>query len=184
MDKGFNDDELADIMNEIESLEQEFTDEVEAKKEPVQAQNEPSVQNMDNVEDHQNDVEESDQNVETVVAKQHQEEDSESEIDEAFQNSPEPSVAVLKDVAKKPVEEVTSIHHAHDDQSSFHTSNSSAQTSMSFKVEGDMKLDLAFNISGSEVQLSVNEHGLEIGLEGGAKFSVPLSKTHHHKKAA
>ena len=55
---------------------------------------------------------------------------------------------------------------------------------MSFKVEGDMKLDLAFNISGSEVQLSVNEHGLEIGLEGGAKFSVPLSKNHHHKKAA
>ena len=67
MDKGFNDDELADIMNEIESLEQEFTHEVEAKKEPVQAQTEPSVQDMDNVEDHPNDVEESDQNVETVV---------------------------------------------------------------------------------------------------------------------
>ena len=29
MDKGFNDDELADIMNEIESLEKEFHDESE-----------------------------------------------------------------------------------------------------------------------------------------------------------
>ncbi len=34
MEKGFNDDELADIMNEIESLEKEFSTETQEKKEP------------------------------------------------------------------------------------------------------------------------------------------------------
>lgn len=186
MDKGFNDDELADIMNEIENLEQEFTEEVESKQEPV-------FEVQEHVEEQPEVVEEPEQNVETVVAEQ--QDDDSAEIDEAFAEeeiheqpqaqAPEPSVAILKEVTQKPVQEVVATEKAHDDwkPSGVHSS-SGAQTSMSFKVEGDMKLDLVFNISGKEVQLAVNENGLEIGLEGGAKFSVPLVESHQKKNAA
>lgn len=44
MDKGFNDDELADIMSEIESLEKEFTDEPAAKKVMEQLVEKPQVE--------------------------------------------------------------------------------------------------------------------------------------------
>ena len=171
MDRGFNDDELADIMNEIESLEQEFTEEVHAKKEPEVEETEASQ----DVEETEEVVEEPQENVETIVAEQHEE--------PHHQN-----VAVLEEVSKKPVEEVVQPVKAHDDWKPSadhkHDHVSGAQTSMNFKVEGDMKLDLVFNISGHEVQLAVNENGLEIGLEGGAKFSVPLVKTLKHDKAA
>jgi hypothetical protein len=55
---------------------------------------------------------------------------------------------------------------------------------MNFHVEGDMKLDLSFNISGKVVHLNINEHGFELELEGGMKFSIPLDEAHSHKKAA
>ncbi len=234
MDRGFNDDELADIMSEIESLEQEFTDEVEGKKEEVQAK----MSEPESVEDFDENVEDSEDNVETITAEQNEPEmedftDSEEEVAEVVHAKAEPveqaepvehvehvehvepavavapveefspeeeSVAshqethheVLEQVAAKPVEEVVQPVQSHDDHvhqlkpqtdHSFHEATG-AQTSMSFRVEGDMKLDLAFNISGKEVHLSVNEHGLEIGLEGGAKFSVPLHTTFKKDKAA
>ena len=36
MEKGFNDDELADIMNEIESLEEEFSEDINKVSEPME----------------------------------------------------------------------------------------------------------------------------------------------------
>ena len=55
---------------------------------------------------------------------------------------------------------------------------------MNFNVEGDMKLSLAFNISGKVVNLKVNDQGLQIDLEGGMKFSIPLENADQSKKAA
>lgn len=43
MDKGFNDDELADIMNEIESLEKEFSDAPAEKQVMEQLVDEPEA---------------------------------------------------------------------------------------------------------------------------------------------
>ena len=53
-------------------------------------------------------------------------------------------------------------------------------TSMSFKVTGDIKLQLQFDIEGKVVSLSVTETGLAIEMEGGVTFSVPVAT----KKAA
>ena len=170
MDRGFNDDELADIMSEIENLEQEFTEEVHAKKQPEVEASQPE----EHVEESEKHVEEPGENVETITAEQHEQHEPSEGHDES-------DVTVLEQVSEKPVEEVVQIGKAHDDVES---DIAGAQTSMSFKVEGDMKLDLMFNISGHEVQLAVNEHGLEIGLEGGAKFSVPLAKPLKQNKAA
>ena len=61
--------------------------------------------------------------------------------------------------------------------------SSDATTSMSFKVQGDLKLDLQFSIGGKVVMLEVTEAGLSIEMEGGVKFSVPVTESTSLKKA-
>lgn len=165
MEKGFNDDELADIMNEIEALEKEFTHDDEESTETVEAK----------VEEHHEPV-----HHEEVA---HHEEPVAEHIEEK---------EVLSELSKMPVEEVVpkakhhevdeNIHHIHEPV--HHQQKSSAHTAMSFHVEGDMKFDLSFHISGKYVGLTVTEHGLEIGLDGGVKFTVPVQEGHKVKKAS
>ena len=55
---------------------------------------------------------------------------------------------------------------------------------MSFSVSGDMKIDLNFNVGGSQLEISVNEHdGLVISMDGGGKFILPIH-SHGLKKAS
>lgn len=54
---------------------------------------------------------------------------------------------------------------------------------MQFKVEGDLNLDLKFEISGKVVNLSVSEKGLQLEMDGGMTFSIPLEKTNAKKSA-
>lgn len=74
-----------------------------------------------------------------------------------------------KAIPLKPVKEVK--------EESFVTK---APTAMSFKVQGDLNLDLEFEIGGKFVCLQVTEDGLTIVLDGGMTFKVPVSD----KKAA
>ncbi len=60
---------------------------------------------------------------------------------------------------------------------------SSNSTSMSFKVQGNLTLDLQFDIGGKTVSLEVTEEGLSIVMDGGMKFTVPVSEKSAHKKA-
>lgn len=53
-------------------------------------------------------------------------------------------------------------------------------TSMNFKVQGNLTLELTFDIGGKTVALEVTESGLNIEMDGGMKFTVPLQD----KKAA
>ncbi len=62
-------------------------------------------------------------------------------------------------------------------------SSTGATTSMSFKVSGDINLELQFDIGGKTVCLNVTEAGLNIEMDGGMSFKVPLSHA-AHKKAA
>jgi hypothetical protein len=57
-------------------------------------------------------------------------------------------------------------------------------TSMSFKVQGDLKLDLQFDVGGKIVVLNVSENGLTIQMDGGMTFSVPLVEKSASKKSA
>ena len=60
-----------------------------------------------------------------------------------------------------------------------------AATSMSFKVQGNLSLQLQFDIGGKVVSLEVTETGLNIEMDGGMKFTVPVSaETTSRKKAA
>ncbi len=56
MEKGFNDDELADIMNEIENLEQEFTDEEVVDEQPHLDEVAESVAQMAKEEESEHEV--------------------------------------------------------------------------------------------------------------------------------
>jgi hypothetical protein len=264
MDKGFNDDELADIMNEIESLEKEFTEDVstpvedpiaEEMKEALEASteevapeeavveevvaeviaeepvSEEVVAEMSVVEEpiHEEPVveepiiedfvseaqfeDEVDEMVEETVTEDFVSDEVVAEVETVHaqhDNDIVPSASltqpqhdvevdsemeeVLSELTEMPVEEVVSKHDAHDDNLHHmsHGDNKShkapattgGHSSMSFNVEGDMKLDLAFNISGKVVQLKISEHGFELELDGGVKFSIPLDDDQSNKKAA
>lgn len=62
-------------------------------------------------------------------------------------------------------------------------SKSSAPTSMMFKVQGDMNLELQFDIGGKCIMLEVTEAGLNIQMEGGITFTVPVGDAQSLKKA-
>jgi hypothetical protein len=62
-------------------------------------------------------------------------------------------------------------------------SASEASTSMSFKVHGQLTLELQFDIGGKVVCLEVTESGLNIEMEGGMKFTVPVGEKSVLKKA-
>lgn len=61
---------------------------------------------------------------------------------------------------------------------------SEASTSMSFKVHGQLNLELQFDIGGKVISLEVTEEGLNIQMEGGMKFYVPVNEKTSSKKAA
>ncbi|MBA2404651.1 MAG: hypothetical protein H0V66_07760 [Bdellovibrionales bacterium] len=60
---------------------------------------------------------------------------------------------------------------------------STSSTAMSFKVQGDLNLELQFEIGGKTVMLEVSETGLNIKMEGGVTFSVPVADAQSIKKA-
>lgn len=61
---------------------------------------------------------------------------------------------------------------------------SASHTSMSFKVQGNLSLELSFDIGGKVVSLEVTETGLNIEMDGGVKFTVPVTGASAAKKAA
>jgi hypothetical protein len=70
-----------------------------------------------------------------------------------------------------------------DSKRSAANSTSGHSTAVSFKVQGDLTLDLQFEIGGKVVMLEVTEQGLSIEMEGGVKFSVPVTEANSIKKA-
>ncbi len=55
-----------------------------------------------------------------------------------------------------------------------------SHTSMSFKVSGELNLELQFDVGGKIISMNVSEDGLAIVMDGGMTFTVPLQ----HKKSA
>ncbi len=190
MEKGFNDDELADIMNEIESLEKEFAE--DTQPDPVVTE-EPTELNlsdkdlaelseMDNEEPSATQIEE--QSVEETPVAETKESTLMQEVTETSD--------VLEELNEMPAEQATpssetwdeNVHPITSAKKSSAPKTTGGHSSMSFTVEGDMKLDLAFNVSGKEVYLNISENGFELELEGGMKFSIPLDQLDSSKKSA
>ncbi len=58
-----------------------------------------------------------------------------------------------------------------------------SNTAMSFKVQGELNLELQFDIGGKKITLEVSEAGMNIKMDGGVSFSVPVSNAQSQKKA-
>lgn len=220
MEKGFNDDELADIMNEIESLEKEFTEEVDSKTDNLgddmnNVEKEEFLSDTEEMSAELDEVAESSdgpfQDDDSFAEDSFEEDDFEEDIfeDEVLDSKPildedtpifeapkavldQQELGTLRRVTQLPINHV--VPEPTNDSKIDHTKNGSAltgyggdksaQTSMSFNVQGNMHLHLSFNISGKVVDLSVNDNGLELELDGGMKFSIPLDVSQKGKKAA
>lgn len=146
MDKSFNDQELSDIMKEIEALEDNFQNEV-GKMEASEAEVMEELAQLDEEE--------------AFPAKA-----------EAPAPEPEPEIANVVPMAQHSPSPSFAAHP----QPHFDSKPSPAPASMSFKVSGELNLELQFDIEGKVVSLAVNEHGLNIQMEGGMTFSIPIKK--------
>jgi hypothetical protein len=132
MDKGFNDQELSDIMKEIEALEEEFSADEDSSK---------------------------------VEASTIMEDLAEMEEEQSIPVTNREETTVLP-FAKKEISQPTK-----------------ATSSMSFKVQGDLNLELHFEVGGKNIALEVTDKGLTIQMDGGISFTVPVSDAQSYKKA-
>jgi|GEM_PF-1519439 len=133
-EKGFNEEELSDIMKEIEALEDDFK-EAGTKT----AMTSPVVSELAQLE------------TEAALPSK------------AAEKMPEHSDVIE---FEKPITKVLK----------------TPPTTMTFKVQGDLTMDLQFDVAGKVVRLEVNETGLNVCMDGGVTFSVPFEKS--HKKTA
>ena len=60
---------------------------------------------------------------------------------------------------------------------------SGAHSTMNFKIQGNITMELQFDIGGKVVALEVTETGLTIAMEGGMKFTLPVGEKESFKKA-
>lgn len=165
MEKGFNDQELADIMNEIENLEKEFAEETPAQHEAPVAEDE----------------------AETEEFEAFHEEAQKEAVEEIDHTEP----AVLRQLVEKPIEKVVPEAAPHHDKV-VHMAKpvekvapaAPAPVSLNFQVSGQMQLHLGFEVNGQALSLSVSEAGLEIEMDSGAKFTLPLASAKASKKVA
>lgn len=193
-DQSFNDAELQDIMNEIESLEKEFVEEGGASAAPQATAEEASEPQPEEEAPVSQEVE-----AETVEASSEEEDSSDDEdlVSEAEdyeeESQPEP-------VAETEVEVEVDNVVAMPTQKAPAATTPQGDGYMQFSGQGDMDMQLNFQL-GSEtatvnvtsgslsvtlagVELQLTENGCEVNMEGGVKFSVPLTGSQAQGKKA
>ncbi len=201
VDQNFNDAELQDIMNEIESLEKEFNEQ-EASEEPAAQFEEDNVQDYseeitedeieaqttESVEASSDSFDESyDEEMEAPAAEaEFTEEDSAIEAEAEFTDEDFEDSTSMED-ATETVEEASNVVS----MSSHRAQTTSAPTGeMSFSGHGQMDFNMNFQLGSQEasltvqdgklvvsvagVELSLSEEGCDVEMAGGVRFSVPL----------
>lgn len=170
-DGNFNDAELQDIMNEIESLEKEFQDEQQAPSAEAETVEETTVEEPVAEETIEVSAEE------TVEEQPEEEEEVEDFSNEAEDYEEDETSAEPSNVVAMPqrTEAPTSGHEGFmqfsgqgnmDLQLNFQLGS---QTATVHVAEGGLKVTMA------GVELNLNESGCEVEMQGGVKFSVPLT---------
>lgn len=174
MEKNFNDQELSDIMKEIEALEEGFKSEAES----------PVMQEVQETQEAPQVVMSS----EDMTQEEEKQEEEDAPVTEIYDPMAEAS-EVVKELAS--MDEEVSIPVAKKEEASVISMpmRSSEVTgtrgsSMSFKVSGSMDLDLQLDVGGKVICLKVTESGLNIEMEGGMTFNLPLNGQVATKKAS
>lgn len=196
MEQSFNDAELQDIMNEIESLEKEFVEEegTQAEQsETVEAQTEEPVAEQETETETVSETAEEPQAEEQQEEVQAQEDSQQDDEDEDLSAEAETYEADTQEEPSNVVSMSTAKTEA--------PAASGSDGYMQFSGQGDMDMQLNFqlgqetatvnikggclNVTLAGVQLELSENGCEVQMEGGVKFSVPLTgNSAQGKKAA
>lgn len=178
-EKGFNDAELQDIMDEIESLEQEFVEDdgasetVEAKTEESTPEPEPTPEpeaktTEEVVETKAETTEETSEDVDDVLG----------QIENEIENEIADNVVEMKQ--PEPAASGSAVSFTGNGQLDFQMSVNLGGKTATLKV--DPGKGLVVNLEG--VDLQITEEGCSVEMDGGVKFSVPFGNTDAAKKAA
>lgn len=165
-DQGFNESELADIMKEIEGLEQDFKSDPESSM--------TDVSNLSEAESLQAELSKEDSFAEQKHFKETSlQQDIDSEISSAIESAD--SVETADSVSLEGDEDnVVSLSKEREMRKSS-LSAAEGPMQMSFDVSGSMNLKMTFTVNGKTIDLIVDgSDGLSIALPGGVKFSVPV----------
>lgn len=186
MEQSFNDAELQDIMNEIESLEKEFVEEEGGQPEEVQASaEEPAAEQTVEAAPETSEEPQAEETQEEPQASEHNDEEQEDFAAEAAtyeaEEAPESNVVPMTAAKATPA-------------------TGTGEGYMQFSGQGDMDMQLNFqlgqetaavnikggclNVTLAGVQLELSENGCEVQMEGGVKFSVPLTGSQAQGKKA
>jgi hypothetical protein len=169
MDKSFNDQELSDIMKEIEALEEDFA---AAEEKKIEAQS-PVLEELAELEE--------EVAIPFAASPKAVVPEVDEETEETLDEAPAAVVSFEPRRAAAPQFSAEPTKSAEPEKSVEPISR--AHTSMSFKVQGDLTLELQFDIGGKIVSLGISESGLAIEMEGGVKFTVPITEKDILKKA-
>lgn len=180
LDQGFNDSELADIMQEIESLEAQGieSDEIDEKmleddgdENAISEDDENEIlTSLDAVENTVEEIDKIDAEMEAFdkLEELEDQEELETQAELEVEQEPEPEIQEEKVTMKNPI-----INKPNNNSSTEH--NAGAQSKMHFDIEGQMSMSLGFTISGKTINIVVDaDNGLELFLPGGMKFSIPV----------
>tara|TARA_R110002072_G_scaffold64203_1_gene159055 strand:+ start:30732 stop:31322 length:591 start_codon:yes stop_codon:yes gene_type:complete len=190
-DKGFNDAELQDIMDEIENLEKEFVDEDTAVSEQDGTSEHATVSEQpksETKEEHTPVEASAETEKEPAPEPESSVSDETDDVLGQIENeveSEDSNVVEMKTVTS-PVE--TPFATSTDTPVSF-TGSGQIDFQMSVNLGGkiatvkvDPELGLVVNLEG--VDLQITEDGCSVEMDGGVKFSVPFGTTAAAKKAA
>lgn len=182
VDQGFNDSELADIMQEIEGLEamaaaddNEDEEMIDAVLDDVEATTPvppvPPVPASAPIphptplilkeEEKSVDV---DEEIESAKQMEQNLEDEYQERQKEFEKN-----TLKKEVVtmKKDQAPISPTRTTPEDGVGY--------SQMNFQIQGNMVMDLGFTVAGKTIRINVGEeHGLELFLPGGMKFSIPF----------
>jgi hypothetical protein len=166
--QGFNEDELADIMSEIEGLERDLNAEAVAVYDKVEQKQETNPTPM----------------VAATVVEQVSVTPVSSE-----NHAKETDHELMEEFVQEPIEKVLPFTHRSPTVAPMKTEKISTDykhtSTMDFTVAGNMAVKLSFNVSGQTIHLTMDESaGLVIEMHGGAKFCLPLTGVSEVKKKA
>jgi hypothetical protein len=163
-EQGFDEEELKDIMEEIDSLEQEFSEDEEApqpvasKEDSDQAGDDPLAEVNELTEGSKGQSGQLDE-----VAGMSDSDDIASAMDELESVICENELDDDSEVV--PMRESSSIAAAHQ-----------GETHADFSVSGSMSLSLNVTVNGQLISLEIDpEAGVTIEMEHGAKFTLPIN---------
>lgn len=189
-EQGFNDSELQDIMEEIESLEKEFTSEApseEAQDQP-EATKEPEKPLEVSAESHREDEDDERTDLQKAIDKEVEELEMESNMDEMEKALDDAEGEHEEDdvFSESDFEE-----ESHADVTPISAHQPAHQKGIELKAQGPMNLELSFPVGEQKADFKVlsdgfsiefngmvvhidEKEGCHISMPGGGEFTLPL----------